>query len=61
MVAIETPVTSMPSASPLTSTSVQEEKHLVYPEEWRHVDQVINASCVAKNSTLFLVMHKNII
>ena len=42
MVAIEIPVTSLPSASPLTSSSssLQEDKHSLYPEEWRHVDQV---------------------
>lgn len=44
MVIADTPVTSIPSASPVTSSSLvqQDDKQqsTVYPEEWRHVDQV---------------------
>lgn len=42
MVMVDMPVTSLSSASPLTSSVQEEKQSSVYPEEWRHVDQVTN-------------------
>ena len=48
MAGVDTPVMSLPSATAVTSSSssssAQDEKQLAaYPEEWRHVDQVITS------------------